>query len=236
MSRKTKSEQAFEDYCTTVGVAWTRIEESDTKTPDYELEIDGRTVIAEVKEVDRNPEERESDRQREATGFGKELGRHTRPTCPQENRQRVEANQGADQRSLPWHSCANGGRGDGARMVLGSSPSGTLCHQNSNVRVAGSPVRSAQRPLDKSLFCRLEVRPQEKNDARYEHVDQRCCRPGADRDQHTSACFLPQSLRHCSDRARSDQPTPGSAARYGPSTDGLDHHRADAGMSSEEVA
>ena len=74
MSRKTKSERAFEDYCTAVGIAWTRIDESDTKTPDYSLEIDGRTVIAEVKEVDRNPEEQESDRQLEATGFGKSLG------------------------------------------------------------------------------------------------------------------------------------------------------------------
>ena len=73
MSRKTKSEQAFEDYCTAVGIAWTRIDESDTKRPDYSLEIDGRTVIAEVKEVDRNPEEQESDRQLEATGFGKSL-------------------------------------------------------------------------------------------------------------------------------------------------------------------
>ena len=73
MSQKTKSEQAFEDYCTAVGIAWTRIDESDTKRPDYSLEIDGRTVIAEVKEVDRNPEEQESDRQLEATGFGKSL-------------------------------------------------------------------------------------------------------------------------------------------------------------------
>ena len=74
MSRKTKSEQAFEDYCTAVGIAWTRIDESDKKRPDYSLEIDGRTVIAEVKEVDRNPEEQESDRQLEATGVGKALG------------------------------------------------------------------------------------------------------------------------------------------------------------------
>ena len=76
MSRKTKSEQAFEDYCTAVGIAWTRIDESDTKRPDYSLEIDGRTVIAEVKEVDRNPEEQESDRQLEATGFGKSLSKN----------------------------------------------------------------------------------------------------------------------------------------------------------------
>ena len=77
MSRKTKSEQAFEDYCTAVGIVWTRIDESDTKRPDYSLEIDGRTVIAEVKEVDRNPEEQESDRQLEATGFWKSLSNTT---------------------------------------------------------------------------------------------------------------------------------------------------------------
>ena len=73
MSQKTKSEQLFEDYCTTAGVAWTRIAEGSKKTPDYSLEVEGRTIIVEVKEVDRNPDERESDRQLETTGFGKVL-------------------------------------------------------------------------------------------------------------------------------------------------------------------
>ena len=70
--------------------------ESDTKRPDYSLEIDGRTVIAEVKEVDRNPEEQESDRQLEATGFGEVTEQHPRPTCSQENHRRLEADQGAN--------------------------------------------------------------------------------------------------------------------------------------------
>ena len=96
MSRKTKSEQAFEDYCTAVGIVWTRIDESDTKRPDYSLEIDGRTVIAEVKEVDRNPEEQESDRPTGSDRFLEVTEQHHRPTCSQENQRRLEADQGAN--------------------------------------------------------------------------------------------------------------------------------------------
>ena len=74
MSRRTKSELAFENYCTKTRVAWHRIDEGETKTPDYRLEIDGSIMIAEVKEIDRNPDEQESDRELEATGVGNVLG------------------------------------------------------------------------------------------------------------------------------------------------------------------
>lgn len=56
------SELLFEGYCTRAGVRWTRIAEGHGKTPDYELVVDERMIIAEVKEFAKNKEEREADR------------------------------------------------------------------------------------------------------------------------------------------------------------------------------
>ena len=69
--KKTKSEQLFEDYCDHVTIPWTHIEVGASKTPDYSLSVDGQVVIAEVKEVTRNPEEQASDRQIKETRIGK---------------------------------------------------------------------------------------------------------------------------------------------------------------------
>ena len=72
---KTVSELLFEDYCDRVGIDCKRIEtEVASKTPDYELVIDGRKIIAEVKEFKRNREEQESYRLLEERGYGKVLG------------------------------------------------------------------------------------------------------------------------------------------------------------------
>ena len=68
------SELLFEDYCTRAGVHWRRIAEEQGKTPDYELAVDGRTIIAEVKEITKNKEERESDRLLKERGYGTVLG------------------------------------------------------------------------------------------------------------------------------------------------------------------
>ena len=68
------SEQLFEDYCTRAGIEWRRIAEEHGKTPDYELAVDGRTIIAEVKEITKNKEERESDRLLKERGYGTVLG------------------------------------------------------------------------------------------------------------------------------------------------------------------
>jgi len=54
-------------------IAWERIPETATKTPDYELTILDQRIIAEVKEVDRNQEEIESDRLLAARGYGNVL-------------------------------------------------------------------------------------------------------------------------------------------------------------------
>lgn len=58
-----------------MGISIERIEETSNKTPDYELNIAGTTVIAEVKEIDRNPEERESDRTLKQRGHGNRLSK-----------------------------------------------------------------------------------------------------------------------------------------------------------------
>ena len=69
------SELLFEDYCTRAGIDWKHIEEKDgAKTPDYELVIDDQTIIAEVKEITKNKEERESDRLLKERGYGNALG------------------------------------------------------------------------------------------------------------------------------------------------------------------
>lgn len=69
----TQSEALFTKYCERIGISIARIEETSNKTPDYELNIDGTIVIAEVKEIDRNPEERESERMLEQRGYGNRL-------------------------------------------------------------------------------------------------------------------------------------------------------------------
>ena len=68
------SELLFEDYCTRAGIHWTRIAEGQGKTPDYELVVDDRTIIAEVKEITQNREERESYRLQKERGYGTVLG------------------------------------------------------------------------------------------------------------------------------------------------------------------
>ena len=73
---KTQSEKWFEHYCAKVGLTSKRIPEGIGKTPDYELTIDGQCVIAEVKEITRNPKECESDKLLYARGYGNVLS-HT---------------------------------------------------------------------------------------------------------------------------------------------------------------
>ena len=68
------SELLFEDYCTRAGIHWTRIAEGQGKTPDYELVVDDRTIIAEVKEITQNKEARESYRLQKERGYGTVLG------------------------------------------------------------------------------------------------------------------------------------------------------------------
>ena len=67
---QTQSEIWFEEYCAQSLLSCKRITEQNTKTPDYELQIDGQRIIVEVKEITRNPEERASDRLLAERGYG----------------------------------------------------------------------------------------------------------------------------------------------------------------------
>ena len=72
------SELLFEDFCDRAGIDWNRIKEEDSaKTPDYELVIDGRTIIAEVKEITKNNEEQKSYRLMNERNYGNVL--HEKP-------------------------------------------------------------------------------------------------------------------------------------------------------------
>jgi hypothetical protein len=57
---RTQSEIWFEEYCANRGVPCSRIEESNGRTPDYELDLDGQKIIVEVKEILPNAEEKAS--------------------------------------------------------------------------------------------------------------------------------------------------------------------------------
>jgi len=73
-TQKTLSEELFEEYCKRRHIGCSRIQEEDTKRPDYELRIGDTTIITEVKEIHRNSEEIESDRLRAERGHGNALG------------------------------------------------------------------------------------------------------------------------------------------------------------------
>jgi hypothetical protein len=52
---KTKSEAVFERFLSTNGIPFRRVPTSLTKTPDYELTIDGAELVFEVKELAEDP-------------------------------------------------------------------------------------------------------------------------------------------------------------------------------------
>jgi hypothetical protein len=70
---KTLSETYFEKLCAELYISLKRIPEAYSKTPDYELTINGQTIITEVKEIIRNKEEQESDRVLQERGYGNVL-------------------------------------------------------------------------------------------------------------------------------------------------------------------
>ena len=70
---KTFSEQLFQDYCAKAGFVCNRLPEEPYKTPDYEIVIEEQRIIVEVKEFDRNKDERESDQLLQQRGYGKVL-------------------------------------------------------------------------------------------------------------------------------------------------------------------
>lgn len=59
---KTQSELLFEHYCEATGFSCMRVAEGTSKTPDYEVMVDGHIIVVEITAIERNPAERESDR------------------------------------------------------------------------------------------------------------------------------------------------------------------------------
>lgn len=69
-TERTVSEDMFEELCQSVGIACERVDETTTRTPDYEVKFSGHRIVAEVKQFDPNEEEAESIRRMEAGGIG----------------------------------------------------------------------------------------------------------------------------------------------------------------------
>jgi hypothetical protein len=55
----TESEVMFEQFCDALAIPCERIECSTTKTPDYAITLGGNTVVAEVKQLDQNEDDKE---------------------------------------------------------------------------------------------------------------------------------------------------------------------------------
>lgn len=54
----TKSEQLFEAFCEQIAVEWMRVPEATGRCPDYEIYTNGTRIIAEIKQIDPNEEEK----------------------------------------------------------------------------------------------------------------------------------------------------------------------------------
>lgn len=72
--KRTISEEQFEAFCQNRGIPLQRIPESDTRTPDYQIDIDSERIIVEIKETSPNPEEIESDLLLKERGYGNVTG------------------------------------------------------------------------------------------------------------------------------------------------------------------
>lgn len=71
---KTRSEEIFEELCAAHSVPCERIKEGTSKTADYLIRMSDVEIVAEVKEIERNSAERESDRLLKERGYGECLG------------------------------------------------------------------------------------------------------------------------------------------------------------------
>ena len=60
MMTRTSSETYFENLCFKFGIPFRRISKGTSKTPDYELTIDGQTIVSELKQIALNKSERRS--------------------------------------------------------------------------------------------------------------------------------------------------------------------------------
>ena len=63
MSTKTKSEILFEQFCKENSIPYSQIDQSDCRTPDYEIYFGKILVVIEVKQIDRNKNEKKYQEQ-----------------------------------------------------------------------------------------------------------------------------------------------------------------------------
>ncbi|MCI0560905.1 MAG: hypothetical protein MN733_20665 [Nitrososphaera sp.] len=81
MTQKTKSEILFEAFCELHHVKWQRVPTCDVRTPDYDIVLGGQKIVAEVKQIDPNPPEKQEARKLLSGGvaeFGGTLGARIR--------------------------------------------------------------------------------------------------------------------------------------------------------------
>ena len=84
---QNKSEMLFELFCDQVGLPWSRVPD---KRPDYEILAQGIRILAEVKQLDPNPEEQALARRSakgEVVAFGSTPGERIRREVREANRQ-----------------------------------------------------------------------------------------------------------------------------------------------------
>ena len=98
--KPNRAEKLLQEYWSGAGIGWIRTcEQVGVRTPDYELLVGGRTIIAEVKEVRRSREERKSDALTQPRGYttrGGKTGARVRNMIRKASRQ-IKAGIGAGQ-------------------------------------------------------------------------------------------------------------------------------------------
>lgn len=78
VASQTKSERLFEAFCREQGLDYRRLEpDGEARSPDYEVALPTRSLIAEIKQFNANAEERRLERQLETRGYTDVYG--TRP-------------------------------------------------------------------------------------------------------------------------------------------------------------
>jgi hypothetical protein len=62
MTAKTKSEKLFEDLCKLHSIRYKRIPCDEQRTPDYDIFINRKKIVVEIKQMDSNPKEQKQQR------------------------------------------------------------------------------------------------------------------------------------------------------------------------------
>lgn len=80
MTKKTKAESVFEEFCSRNGISWEKIPEGEQPSPDYRVVLNGQAVLVEIKQID------------EDTDFGNDtstrtVGSHIREKVKQSRKQ-----------------------------------------------------------------------------------------------------------------------------------------------------